>query len=47
VEVLFTPDRLDAPALRPAPRPPPSTVLMVRGRALPDGPLALSPYVQT
>jgi GNAT superfamily N-acetyltransferase len=46
VEVLFTPDRLDAPSLRAAPRPPPST-LMVRGRPLPDGPLALSPYIQT
>lgn len=46
VEVLFTPDRLDAPALRAAPRPPPAT-LMVRGRPLPHGPLALSPYIQT
>lgn len=46
VEVLFTPDRLDAPALRPVPRPSP-TRLMVRGRPLPEGPLALSPYVQT
>jgi GNAT superfamily N-acetyltransferase len=46
VEVLFTPDRLDAPWLAPAPRPPPE-VLMERGRPLPAGPLALSPLTQT
>jgi GNAT superfamily N-acetyltransferase len=45
-EVLFTPDRLAAPSLRAAPRPS-GTVLMVRGRPLPEGPLALSPYIQT
>ena len=36
VEVLFTPDRLDAPWLAPAPRPP-TEVLMVRGRPAPGG----------
>lgn len=46
VEVLFTPDRLDAGWLAPSPRPPPE-VLMVRGRPLPPGPLALSPLAQT
>jgi GNAT superfamily N-acetyltransferase len=46
VEVRFTPDRLDAPWLAPAPRPP-TEVLMVRGRPLPAGPLALSPLTQT
>ncbi len=46
VEVLFTPDRLDAPWLAPSPRPPPE-VLMERGRPLPAGPLALSPLTQT
>lgn len=46
VEVLFTPDRLAAPALRAAPRPP-ASALMVRGRPLPAGSLALSPYTQT
>jgi len=46
VEVLFTPDRLGAHHLGQLPRPPPET-LMVRGRPLPEGPLALSPMAQT
>ncbi|EYF07095.1 GNAT family N-acetyltransferase [Chondromyces apiculatus] len=46
IEVLITPDRLDAPALVPAPQPS-IDLLMVRGRPLPvRSPFTLSPLTR-